>query len=41
MEMNKEEQLAFFASQTDKMSNIENILARLVSNIEKTDCKHQ
>ena len=30
MEMNKEEQLAFFASQTDKMSNI-----------EKTDCKHQ
>lgn len=41
MEMNKEEQLAFFASQTDKMSNIENILVRLVSNIEKTDCKHQ
>lgn len=29
MEMNKEEQLAFFASQTDKMSNIENILMSL------------
>mgnify|MGYP006875304508 FL=1 len=41
MEMNKEEQMAFFASQTDKMNNIENVLARLVSNIENTDCKHR
>lgn len=41
MEMNKEEQLAFFAFQTDKMNNIENVLSRLVSNIENTDCKHR
>ena len=40
IEMNKEEQLAFFANQTDKMNNIENVLERLVSSIEKTDCKH-
>ena len=35
IEMNREEQLAFFASQNDKMSSIENMLYRLVSNIEK------
>lgn len=41
IEMNKEEQLAFFASQTDKMNNIENVLERLVSSIEKNECRHQ
>lgn len=41
IEMNKEEQLAFFASQTDKMNNIENVLERLVSSIEKNEYGHQ
>lgn len=41
IEMNREEQIAFFANQTDKMNNIENTLERLVSSIEKDDCRNQ
>jgi len=41
IEMNKEEQVAFFANQNDKMNNIETVLERLVSSIERTECKHQ
>ncbi len=41
IEMNKEEQLAFFATQTDKMGNIETVLTRLISSVERMECKHQ
>lgn len=37
IEMNKEEQLAFFANQTDKLNNIEITLERLASSIEKNE----